>query len=227
MSDLTTDAAIKTDVGVEDEPSESGSDDNTDSSSQGSTGSEKSGSSASALNSNEERVEDPEVKEEYRRLLRLSLAPISTPKKLEFRGKEVTRTTMVILKHVVTNLMDHFGDSVMPTLRFKCEKLSHLPYDDRYKSKREAPADKWYSEISANYTIDGRIYNGAVVAFNGVHIDMKNKVSSKGTTSMNYGETWINLYMPNNTLRQFSTAFTNDTNWPQLSCNGWRYCGCD
>jgi hypothetical protein len=109
-------------------------------------------------------------------------------------GKQVSRTTMVVLEHVVTNLRDHFGDSDMPALKFQCEKLTHLPYFDRYKSKREAPADKWYSEISANYTINDRIVNGAVVAFNGVQIDMKDKISSKGTHSMNYGRTWINLY---------------------------------
>jgi hypothetical protein len=69
MSDLTVDAAIKTGTTVENQQSESESDSNTESSSESSTSSEDSNTSESTLKRHKEKVEDPEVQNEYRRLL--------------------------------------------------------------------------------------------------------------------------------------------------------------
>ncbi len=132
---------------------------------------------------------------------------------MQFRGKEVSTTAGLILDHVVNKLHDHFKGNKMPNVTFECDSLSRLPSDEAYRSKREGPADKWYCEISMNYSVNGNVLNGAVVALDGVYIDLMDKISSKGSPATNYGRTWINLYVPYDVTAKSLSKFCEDTGW--------------
>jgi hypothetical protein len=108
-------------------------------------------------------------------------------------------------------MKDHFGNNTTPKVSFVLDELSNLGYDEQYKSKNDAPGDRWYSKVKMMYTVSNKQYLFDVVAFDNIYFDLVPKISRSGTVSKNYGETWINVYIPSNTLKTFLALFKKST----------------
>jgi hypothetical protein len=130
-----------------------------------------------------------------------------------YKGKLMKSKEAHMMKHIVDKMKDHFGNNTPPKVSFVLEELSNLGYEEQYKSKHDAPGDRWYSEVKMMYTVSDEQHLFDVVAFDNIYFDLVPKISRSGTVSKNYGETWINVYIPYNTLKTFLAVFKKSTGW--------------
>ncbi|KAG7374449.1 hypothetical protein IV203_013544 [Nitzschia inconspicua] len=93
------------------------------------------------------------------------------------------------------------------------DKLIHLPYDERYKSKNEDPGDRWYSDVKVKYIIGGYPRTLELMAIDNCYVDLIPKHSKSGSVAQNYGRTWVNVYIPKSIMKSMIEKFKADTNW--------------
>ncbi len=145
----------------------------------------------------------------------------NNPGQMEYNGVMTDAKDAKALMHIVDDLCDHFGQvKGVPKLKFKEPELVNLGYDERYKSKNDLPGDRWYSEIGVFYT-DPKVNTQLdLVAIDNVYFDLNLKMTKEGTNAKNYGSTWINIYIPDETMKQFLTAIKEGTKW-SVSSHGF------
>lgn len=135
---------------------------------------------------------------------------------VEYNGVMVSPGEAKVLRHVVDNLHDHFGQPEVrgpPKIKFLKPELTNLGYDEKYKSKNDPPGDRWYSEINVIYTNPKINEKNDIVAMDGVYFDLNPKMTKDGVNAKNYGSTWINIYIPDKTATAFLLAFREGTGW--------------
>jgi hypothetical protein len=118
-----------------------------------------------------------------------------------------------IFRHLVDNHKDHFGVATAPNLRFLQVAMTNLGCNREYRAKGEPEGDRWYSEMSAGYHVSGKIIEEQTLAMDCVFVDFTEKMSKNQTTAKNYGKTWINMYIPLDTVKQFMTYIKTGTGW--------------
>ena len=133
-----------------------------------------------------------------------------------YKGERVRKTTALVLKHVVDKFQSHFGHKDVPKVTFSVNGLTRLAYDQKYKSKDEEPADKFTSEVTVKYT---EVSNSAqsIIAIDNCYIDLTSHLKKDGTPVSNYGATWVNIYIPNTTMKKLLSKIQRDTEWPMSS----------
>jgi hypothetical protein len=158
-------------------------------------------------------VEDGELAGLMTQLLDEADADEGTNGMVKYKKATVKVDMRDVMVHVVDNMKDHFGRvGTEPKCDFVLSPLSHIAYDEKYKSKGDEPGDRWFTQVSLSYK-EVRSIDLPVIAIDNVFIDLSPRINKDGTPVKNYGKTWVNAYFPKSTMKVITEKFKSDTKW--------------
>jgi hypothetical protein len=112
--------------------------------------------------------------------------------------------TTKMVEHTVNQHMDHFGESIAPNVTFKKPSLTNLGCYRDYKVRGEIKGDRRYSGLTAISRVNGRAIKEPTISMDCVYLDFGDKISKTQTKAKNYGQTWMNMYIPKEAMSQLT-----------------------
>ena len=129
-----------------------------------------------------------------------------------YKGERMKKETAEVLEHVVDHFDFHFGQATAPNVKFAVDKLTRLPYDEKYKSANQQPSDKITGDLLVAYTEVNKSQQ-TVLAIDNCYIDLSEHSKRDGSAVSNYGATWVNVYLANAHLKDLYSKVQKDTKW--------------
>jgi len=71
--------------------------------------------------------------------------------KFQYKGSMVLRSIKKVAVHVLDRMRNLFWRMISPNVKASIKELVHLPYDQKYKSKYDEPADHFYFFVIFTY----------------------------------------------------------------------------
>jgi hypothetical protein len=141
---------------------------------------------------------------------------ISNPTEM-YKGVQTAVREVRLRCHIVDSMKDHFNKTTTPNVKFVVDGLKNLGYNEAYKCKGAEPENRWYSKVDLAYNDvnvpEGESKTYDLMAMDNVYLDLIPKTSKSGAPVSNYGITWLNMYIPVDTLSTFCAKFRDDTGW--------------